>query len=98
MQSSSSLIARAERAIRTGQPNLARIYLEAADASKQQERRERRAEIIHLRLRHAVENARAQGNQVANGFLRMGQVIREAEQYVRDLAEALAPLYREGVR
>jgi hypothetical protein len=93
---SAGLIARAERALRTDQPNLARIYLEAANTAKHRERTELLAEKAHLKLRKAFEDARTRGNLVANAFFHCGAVIREAEQHVRHLAQALAPLYSQG--
>jgi hypothetical protein len=94
--SSAGLIARAERALRTDQPNLARIYLEAADTAKHRERTDLLAEKAHLKLRKAFEDVRTQGNQIANGFFHMGQAFRDAERHVRHLAKVLAPLYTQG--
>lgn len=53
--SSSGLIARAEHALRTNQPNLAATYLNAADAVKDRERADRRFEMRVLRIRQAIQ-------------------------------------------
>lgn len=40
MKSSRELVASAERALRSGQPNLARLYMGAADIARERERTE----------------------------------------------------------
>lgn len=52
--SSSGLIARAEHAIRTNQPNLALTYLAAADAAKDRERADRNFEMGVVRIQKAL--------------------------------------------